>query len=137
MKLLDTILENEDDERNIKKVKTIFKALNKKPYHEHEGRKFYFLLPDRYKVILNDTPEIEEYRSGRRQENDFLYVEVGNESNMFFNTVKLFYKEQGNDELKLMATDADKYEYHMYFVNQKFKPFNLKLIYKNRANKWV
>jgi hypothetical protein len=106
MKLLDTILENEDDERNIKKVKTIFKALNKKPYHEHEGRKFYFLLPDRYKVILNDTPEIEEYRSGRRQENDFLYVEVGNESNMFFNTVKLFYKEQGNDELKLMATES-------------------------------
>jgi len=136
MKLLDTILENEDDERNIKKVKTIFKALNKKMYRKNKDFKFYCVLPDKFKVILNDTPEIERHRQLRR-EYDFLYVEVGNDSNIFFNSLKFFYKKEGEDELnRLSINTVDQYNYNVFFVNEKLKPFNIKLIYKNRAGKW-
>jgi hypothetical protein len=136
MKLLDTILENEEEDRITKKVRVIFKALNKKMYRKNKDFNFYCVLPDKFKVILNDTPEIERHRQLRR-EYDFLYVEVGNDSNMFFNSLKFFYKKEGDDELNSLGMDtSDKYNYNVFFVNEKLKPFNIKLIYKNRAGKW-
>ena len=134
MKLLDTILENEEDDRITKKVGVIFKALNKKMYRKNKDFKYYFVLPDNFKVLLNDTPEIERHRQLRR-EYDFLYVQVGNDGAN--NNVKFYFKKEGDDELnRLDIETSDQYNYNLFIVNVKFKSFNIKLIYKNRVGKW-
>jgi hypothetical protein len=134
MKLLDTILENEEEDRIIKKVRVTFKALNKKMYRKNKDFNFYFVLPDNFNVLLNDTPEIERHRQLRR-EYDFLYVQVGRDNEK--NGVKFYYKKEGDDELNRLNIDTvDQYNYNLFIVNEKFKPFNIKLIYKNRVGKW-
>jgi hypothetical protein len=85
----EPINENEEDDRITKKVGVIFKALNKKMYRKNKDFKYYFVLPDKFKVILNDTPEIERHRQLRR-EYDFLYVQVGDDGEN--NNVKFYYK---------------------------------------------
>jgi hypothetical protein len=130
----ELINENEEDDRIIKKVGVIFKALNKKMYRKNKDFKYYFILPDNFNVLLNDTPEIERHRQLRR-EYDFLYVQVGNDGEN--NNVKFYYKKEGDDELNRLNIDTvDQYNYNLFFVNEKLKPFNIKLIYKNRVNKW-
>jgi hypothetical protein len=132
MKLIDLI--NKEDNKLKKKVKAVFDAFNKKVCRKTELATFYFVLPDQYNVIETDTPEIKEYRQ-RRREDDVLYVQVGHDSEK--NSVKFFYKLEGIDDLNRMSLDTvDKYNSYLIFVNQKFKPFNIKLIYKSRVGKW-
>ena len=132
MKLIDII--NEEDDKSKKKVKAVFKALNKKVCRKNDKYTFYFVLPDRYNVIETDTPEIETHRRARR-EDGVLYVQVGHDSGL--NRVEFFYKEHGDDKLnKLGMNTVDMYDYYLFFVNEKFKPFNIKLIYKTRTGKW-
>ena len=126
---------NEEDDKSKKKVKAVFKALNKKVCRKNDKYTFYFVLPDRYDVIETDTPEIEEYRRSRQKEDDFTYVQVGHDSGL--NSIKFFYKAHGDDKLNKLGMDtADTYDYYLFFVNRKFKPFNIKLIYKTRTGKW-
>ena len=127
--------ENEEDNKLKKKVKAVFKALNKKLYRKKNDYKFYFVLPDHYNVLETDTPEIKEYRSSRR-ESDVLYVQVGRDSEN--SGVKFFYKVEGDDKLNKMSFDKlEQYDANLFFVNEKLKPFNIKLIYKNYSGKWV
>ena len=101
-----------------------------------ENYTFYFVLPDHYKVIETDTPELETYRRARR-EDGVLYVQVGHDSDL--NSIKFFYKEEGDDKLnryRLGMDTKDVYDRYLSFVNEKFKPFNIRLIYKTRTGKW-
>jgi len=126
--------ENEEDNKLKKKVKVVFKALNKKMCRKRDNYKFYFVLPDHYNVLETDTPEIKEYRSSRR-ESDVLYVQVGRDGEN--SGVKFFDKVEGDDKLNKMSFDKlEQYGANLFFVNEKFKPFNIKLIYKNYSGKW-
>ena len=132
MKLIDII--NEEDDKSKKKVKAVFKALNKKVCRKTENYTFYFVLPDHYKVIETDTPELETYRRARR-EDGVLYVQVGHDSDL--NSIKFFYKEEGDDKLNRLGMDTkDVYDNYLSSVNKKFKPFNIRLIYRSRVGKW-
>ena len=127
---------NEEDDKSKKKVRAVFKALNKKVCRKTENYTFYFVLPDHYKVIETDTPELETFRQGRR-EDGVLYVQVGHDSDL--NSIKFFYKEEGDDKLnryRLGMDTKDVYDRYLSFVNEKFKPFNIRLIYKTRTGKW-
>jgi hypothetical protein len=124
---------NEDEEREIKKVKAVFKAFKFKLFRRLDDYSYYFQLPDHVKILKNE-PGIDEYRSSRRQDEDKLYVQVGHDGEN--NSVKFFKKKDDEDKMIKMDSDAGQYIHRTSYVNEKLKPFNIKVVYKGRNGKW-
>jgi len=131
MKLLDII--NENEEREIKKVKAIFKAFKFTLYRKIDNYSYYFQLPDHVK-ILKDEPGFKEFKSLRRYGDDIICVQVGNDGEN--SSVKLFKKKDGEDKMIKMDLNVGKYMHLTASVNEKLKPFDIKIVYKGRNGKW-
>jgi hypothetical protein len=124
---------NENEEREIKKVKAVFKAFKLTLYRRIEDYNYYFQLPDHGK-ILKDEPGFKEFKSLRRYGDDVIYVQVGHDGEN--SSVKLFKKKDGEDNMIKMDLNAGKYMHLTASVNEKLKPFDIKVVYKGRNGKW-
>ena len=131
MKFIDLI--NEDEERHIKKVKAVFKALGRRLYRRVDDHSYYFQLPDHFKVLNNDFV-YKELTSIGNYGYDIIYVQVGHDGDV--NSVKFYYKKDGEDEMVKMDSSSDQYGFRLLSVNEKLKPFNIRVIYKRRNGEW-
>ncbi len=125
---------NENEEREIKKVKAVFKAFKFRLFRKIDDYSYYFKLPDHVKILKDDEPGIKEYRSSRRQDEDMVYVQVGHDGEN--SSVKFFKKKDGEDNMVKMDSNAGQYIMRTTHVNEKLKPFNIKIIYKGRNGQW-
>jgi len=124
---------NENEEREIKKVKAVFKAFKFTLYRKVEDYNYYFQLPDHVKIVT-DEPGVKEFRSLRRYGDDIICVQVGHDGEN--SSVKSFKKKDGEDKLIKLDLNAGKYMHLTAYVNEKLKPFNIKVVYKGRNGKW-
>ena len=124
---------NENEEREIKKVKAVFKAFKFTLYRRIEDYNYYFQLPDHVKIVT-DEPGVKEFRSLRRYGDDIICVQVGHDGEN--SSVKSFKKKDGEDKLIKLDLNAGKYMHLTASVNEKLKPFNIKVVYKGRNGKW-
>ncbi len=124
-------LNEEVSNADIKKVRMVFKALNKKILFNHSSFHIYFVLPDDYKVLGRGIPE--GYRYPR--DNDFLFVQVGN--NEESNNIKYYSKSDYFNTIDRVGEDRDDlYQNYLYHLNQKMKPFNIMIIYRRKDGQW-
>jgi len=124
---------NENEERELKKVKAVFKAFKFTLYRKIDDYGYYFQLPDHVKIVT-DEPGVKEFRSLRRYGDDIICVQVGHDGEN--SSVKSFKKKDGEDKLIKLDLNAGKYMHLTAHVNEKLKPFNIKVVYKGRNGKW-
>jgi hypothetical protein len=124
---------NENEERELKKVKAVFKAFKFTLYRKIEDYSYYFQLPDHVKIVT-DEPGVKEFKSLRRYGDDIICVQVGHDGEN--SSVKSFKKKDGEDKLIKLDLNAGKYMHLTAHVNEKLKPFNIKVVYKGRNGKW-
>jgi hypothetical protein len=124
---------NENEEREIKKVKAIFKAFKFTLYRKIDDYSYYFQLPDHVK-ILKDEPGIKEFRASRRHGDEIIYVQVGHDGEN--SSVKSFKKKDDEDKMIKLDLNVGKYMHLTTHVNEKLKPFDIKIVYKGRNGKW-
>ena len=119
---------NEDEDKNMKKVKSVLKAFKKGLlYTSQSGSKLYYELPDEYKILEHGViPD---------NDNEVIFVQVGRETED--NCIK-FFRESKEDENEMVRQDAtnDMYENYKHILNLKLRPFNIRVIYKSRKGKW-
>jgi hypothetical protein len=133
MKLLDIINENEDKKR--KKIRAVFKALDKKVFRKVHIRKIFYVLPDHYKVLGDNEPGLDQYKRKRRYGDDVIFVQVGHDGEN--NQVKFFYTTEGEDKIeRYIPNNIDQYSANLSFVNDKFKPFNIRMVFKRHNGEW-
>lgn len=123
-------LNEEVSNADIKKVKAVFKAYNKKVLFKNPSSIIYFVLPDDYKVLGRGIPEGYRYPG----DNDFLFVQVGHKDES--NNIMYYSKSDYSDTIDRVGDRDDLYQNYLYHLNEKMKPFNIMIIYRRKDGQW-
>lgn len=120
MKLLDIINESkEDNEKLIKKVKTIYQVISGGIIRKGHFGNIKFELPSEYdiQIDVNDDPFVKVGRNGTHNE------------------IKFYYVDGTSGEVKQYK--INNHEYHLFvreIERRNFKPFNIVLWYEPNEN---
>lgn len=122
MKFIDILTENEVDKR-VKKVKTIFKAFDNTVIYRNENGNRYVeaQLPKDYKVIDINSPL-------SQTDDGTIFVRVGN--HFEGNRIK-FIRHIDDEVIDDEKLEADHYEQYKHMLNMKLEPFNIRIVYVN------